>query len=446
MAGYATPAWTNNSTPAIDAASLTAIGQGIELSEHPYGVCSTSASTAAKTVTIDFSGTLTLFTGMSVRVKFSNANTAASPTLNVNGTGAKPILFGTGYRGSWIAGAVAVLTYDGTNWVMSMPFGIDSTPTDGSANLVSSTGINSALSDLKSTTCNPNLLDNWYFLNPINQRGQTIYANTSTEYTVDRWLSRGDMQVTVGEDGLRLSTTSESLKLLQQPSQQLLKDLAGKTVTASVLVRDFDVTTTTSGSSTYPRIGIYSAASYGYTSHGLISGPLNGNGLFSVTGVLTPTSGDTFLQFAIHLNNGTGSMTVVAAKLEIGDHQTLAHLENGEWKLNAIQDPTTELLKCQRYYLPLNPYVRYPATRWINSEIDFLIPVPVKMPKVPAIDGAVSVISGNTVQTGFTFTVPANGANAIAIRATKSSHGLTPANQVSLQVDQSIGCALTAEK
>jgi hypothetical protein len=131
--------------------------------------------------------------------------------------------------------------------------------------------------------------------------------------------------------------------------------------------------------------------------------------------------------------------------MELGESQTLAHLVNCKWQLNDIQDPTTELLKCQKYYLPLNQYVRYPATRWINSEIDFLVPVPVKMPKVPTIDGALSVMAGSTAQTGFSFAVTANGANAIAIRATKSSHGLTPANQVSLQVDQNVGCALTAE-
>jgi hypothetical protein len=51
----------------------------------PYGVCSTVASTAAKTVTVD---SFALATGSRVLVKFSVANTAATPTLNVNNTGA----------------------------------------------------------------------------------------------------------------------------------------------------------------------------------------------------------------------------------------------------------------------------------------------------------------------------------------------------------------------
>ena len=119
MAGYATPAWSNDQSPAIDDSALLDIGHGIEIAEHPYGVCSTAEGTAAKTVTIDFSGTLTLFTGLTVRVKFQYANKAASPTLNVNGTGAKAIkVYGSAdvRQYSWRAGQTATFIYTGTNW------------------------------------------------------------------------------------------------------------------------------------------------------------------------------------------------------------------------------------------------------------------------------------------------------------------------------------------
>lgn len=87
-----------------------------------YGVCSTAAETAAKTVTVD--GSFTLYTGAMVVVKFTNANSIASPTLNVNGSGAKAIKrygttavsTGTTTTG-WVAGAVQLFVYDGTNWV-----------------------------------------------------------------------------------------------------------------------------------------------------------------------------------------------------------------------------------------------------------------------------------------------------------------------------------------
>lgn len=123
MAGYSTPAWANGSAPAISADNLIAMGQGIELSQHPYGVSDTAKGTAAKTVTVDYSGTLALFTGLTVRVKFTNANTAATPTLNVNGTGAKAIKsYGTTAATTWVAGQIIEFVYDGTNWLFD---GID---------------------------------------------------------------------------------------------------------------------------------------------------------------------------------------------------------------------------------------------------------------------------------------------------------------------------------
>ena len=54
------------------------------------GTCSTTGSTAAKTVTVSPDG-FTLTTGAVVAVYFSYANSASSATLNVNGTGAKTI-------------------------------------------------------------------------------------------------------------------------------------------------------------------------------------------------------------------------------------------------------------------------------------------------------------------------------------------------------------------
>ena len=81
----------------------------------PYGVCSTAAGTAAKTVDVD---NFSLEIGARVLVKFTTTNTVASPTLNVEGTGAKPIV----YRGSAIdksylsSGRVYDFVYDGTNW------------------------------------------------------------------------------------------------------------------------------------------------------------------------------------------------------------------------------------------------------------------------------------------------------------------------------------------
>ena len=80
-----------------------------------YGTCSTAAATAAKTVAC---AGYALKTGAEITVKFSITNTAASPTLNVNSTGAKPIY----YRGAAIsAGYLAAnrtytFRYNGTQY------------------------------------------------------------------------------------------------------------------------------------------------------------------------------------------------------------------------------------------------------------------------------------------------------------------------------------------
>lgn len=80
-----------------------------------YAVCETAGDAAAKTVEV---AGFTLGTGKNVVVKFENANTAASPTLNVSGTGAKPITFqGSAIRAEYLrAGGIYQLVYDGTNW------------------------------------------------------------------------------------------------------------------------------------------------------------------------------------------------------------------------------------------------------------------------------------------------------------------------------------------
>lgn len=87
-----------------------------------YGTCSTGSSTAAKVVVCDG---FTLTKGARISVRFTSYNTATSPTLNVNSTGAKTIKeYGTTasymtYR--WPSGGVVGFVYDGTYWIMEQP-------------------------------------------------------------------------------------------------------------------------------------------------------------------------------------------------------------------------------------------------------------------------------------------------------------------------------------
>ena len=100
----------------------SAVANGFSIVESmvqsTYGTCTTAAATAAKVVTL---AGFTLFKGATISVLFTYANSAASPTLNVNGTGAKEIWA----RGAtiaaqyyWSAKSQQRFIYDGTHWVM----------------------------------------------------------------------------------------------------------------------------------------------------------------------------------------------------------------------------------------------------------------------------------------------------------------------------------------
>ena len=80
-----------------------------------YATCDTAAGTVAKVATLA-SGTLSLKAGATVAVKFTYANTASSPTLNIAGTGAKAMYIQGVRDVYWTDGATVAFTYDGANW------------------------------------------------------------------------------------------------------------------------------------------------------------------------------------------------------------------------------------------------------------------------------------------------------------------------------------------
>lgn len=97
-------------------------GSGTETNVE-YGTCNTAATTAAKVVSIPSDSSWLLKKGAIIFVKFSNSNSAASCTLNVNGTGAKSIWYNNAvYTGNSVmvcgyANRTHMYIYDGTYWV-----------------------------------------------------------------------------------------------------------------------------------------------------------------------------------------------------------------------------------------------------------------------------------------------------------------------------------------
>lgn len=84
-----------------------------------YAECSTASGTAAKTVSITG---FVLTKGVRVTINFLNGNSHGSPTINVNGTGAKSIRIGTSYGDNSLAyissNDIYDFIYDGTYWYM----------------------------------------------------------------------------------------------------------------------------------------------------------------------------------------------------------------------------------------------------------------------------------------------------------------------------------------
>lgn len=86
-----------------------------------YATSSTAASTAAKVAYIlgtSATSGFTLTTGVTVYVKFTNTNTAANPTLNINSCGAKAMKRNGAAitSGELQANCVYAFLYDGTYW------------------------------------------------------------------------------------------------------------------------------------------------------------------------------------------------------------------------------------------------------------------------------------------------------------------------------------------
>lgn len=208
----------------------------------------------------------------------------------------------------------------------------DPSPKENSKNPVTSGGVFAGLQ----RKSNPNLLDNWYFANPINQRMQTMY--TGSGYTIDRWRSTGNLSVSVQDGYVRIqkSNLSGNPGFLQPFDSD---DLIGKTVTFSLLYRS-TASVKDLNSNYIPRSDDWTIYTCTYIDRKRSFGPYN-NQSMSYIQVMESNALDKYIDIA-------------AIKLELGTEQTLAYKEGDEWVLN---DPPPnyqqELAKCQKYQINL---------------------------------------------------------------------------------------------
>ena len=208
----------------------------------------------------------------------------------------------------------------------------------------------------KNEVCNPNLLDNWYFLNPVNRRGQTSYTSG---YNIDRWINHNaDSTVSITSSGLTIKNNIESATFIFDQRCDFMAELQGKQVTYSFLVADVtgEVAVQCGG------------GAFWISKPGLHSGTVNS---FNGSNI------DYLLRMFKTATNT--SITLVGAKVELGDTQTLAHQDsNGNWVLNEIPKYSEELLKCRQYDLYTGEYIglrKFSQPRNLLDNSDFRNPV-----------------------------------------------------------------------
>lgn len=121
--------------------------------------------------------------------------------------------------------------------------------------------------------------------------------------------------------------------------------------------------------------------------------------------------------------------TWLAAKLELGSQQTLAHQENGVWVLNEIPNYGEQLRRCQRYCFVWGYGAKKTSClavmQCVRPGVLFgLIPTPVTMRNNPVVTGgSLTTFAGNVTSLGNLITC-ANGIRAVAnIEGTSTSQG-----------------------
>lgn len=176
---------------------------------------------------------------------------------------------------------------------------------------------------------NPNLLDNWYFGNPVNQRAQSEYtATVDATYTIDRWRTNGAKgTVNVDTNGLTISATGTARLYLRQ----ILETPVEGACIGSLIVDAIEGT-------------IIMQARY---DDGTFSTAVSSSSPGLLSCRTSPTK--KVDQLLVGINAGT-AVTLRAAKLELGDIQTLAHQNtDGNWVLNDLPNYGEQLERCQRF-------------------------------------------------------------------------------------------------
>lgn len=234
----------------------------------------------------------------------------------------------------------------------------------------------SNVSNQLGTFVRPNLLDNWYFGNPVNQMGGTEWLSSSSSAIpcVDRWTWWGQYitgtRLNLLDDGLQLAKPAEEQGLYQAIIQKVEKTRVpvGATVTLSALVKaEADASVVLAINDSYNVLSVQA------------------NVWELITFTVNAPSVEQTYSVSIQRNSGGIAFTVKAVKLEIGPTQTLAHREGDKWVLNEIPDFGEQLRRCQRYFVYFTKFTGVSGRAANTNSCQFMVPIPVTLRDKPVI-------------------------------------------------------------
>ena len=330
-------------------------------------------------------------------------------------------------------------------------------------NIAVSTADSTPISGAVKYRTNPNLLDNWYFGRPVNQKngyfvpagvdyytfawekvGQTdknyqvllrrnaennydceieingtryVVAGANSVpgyctigYTVDRWKLDIGEAVTLEDGCICLKKSGTYWGEYFADFDQFI----GMTLTGSVLLSDGTLRT---GSFVYNG-SVNQAQTFFSSELGFYIQKLSNS------------------QTQCEINSLVDNVKIKAAKLELGDTQTLAHKENGVWVLNEIPDFGEQLARCQRYLFSARGTTNYVCvgSGYISvdgTEAIIVVPTPVSLRATPVcmVNGILHVdtsygegVTGNNVS----LLNVGNGSMGIRMKITGSATPKSP--------------------
>ena len=293
---------------------------------------------------------------------------------------------------------------------------------------------------------NPNLLDNWYFGNPVDQRqGRVVVPNTTyysdnqlttaagttsayvtayryatgtasgvsyasfkltdsdtaptyyaapenvvrgytgTGYGIDRWKTNSPYTTAlIKDDCVEVISTADSstMGVFSQPTT--LKELGVHSGDTVTLSFLSEIVSAPNGDI---RLQIDNDTKKDYSQGALIQAVVGSKTIYSITKTIPATWEKTDIIRITMFRTGSFDVKEYAAKLELGTAQTLAHQdENGNWVLNEIPNYGEQLARCQRYQLVLGSKT-YSAigigVGRTTNDVFTSIPTPVTMRTVP---------------------------------------------------------------